>query len=150
MKFQRRRKTSPNQRSRILQQQLWAIHQTKEELHAVAELALMVAEDAVVEQSEAEVDEAVEHLSPMSMVHAARRITSPRSLRLNQALGRLLVPQMHHLGMLPSLLEEMAGARLPLGLHPRLQQLLRRQHLASFPMVSRRAGQGMFSANLSP
>jgi hypothetical protein len=91
----------------------------------VEEAELMVAEDVAVEQNEAEVDEAAEHL-PTSMVRAARKTPIPLFLQLNQVHGIRLLPQKRHLGIQQRLLEEIAGVLLQPVRQRQLQQLLRR------------------------
>jgi hypothetical protein len=113
-KFRRPRKIDPNLRSRMLQLQLSAIQPTRQESHAAVELALTVAEEAVVgAQIEEEVEEVAEHPLRIQTGHAARKMPTFQLQRSNLMHGRQLHPPMrHHWELL--ILPMTAGALRPL------------------------------------
>lgn len=143
-RFQRPRRTDLVPRPRKLQSLHSAMQAIKPEPRAAVELALTMAEEAVVvAQIEAEVEKLAGHRSHIQM--DARRMLRSRPRRQSQLHGMHLLLAI--LGMLPRLAAMIAWILPNLlkwaGASPHLQlrkQLFRRPR-ASFQSVSRRAGQ---------
>jgi hypothetical protein len=143
-KYRRPRKTDLDQRSRTLLSHLSAMLPMYLGFRAVVELALILAEAAVVAQIEAEVEEVAELPSHTQMVHARRTIQS-LFLRLRRAHG---IPRPRMMQHQPGILKlplrsppRIAGVLLLLEPSLQLLPLLRRLLQALFLMVLRRAGQ---------